>query len=96
MRSIVRKDSRKAWKEYTKKLAKKAGLDDPTDDELRQFDWNRPGQTMSTDDWKNPPDPDATITGMKDGTTRMAYKVENAVDLGVRPVARRQGAGIRT
>ena len=38
MRSIVRKDSRKAWKEYTKKLAKKAGLDDPTDDEDRRDD----------------------------------------------------------
>jgi transposase len=35
MRSIVRKDSGKGWKDYTKKLAKKAGLDDPTDDELR-------------------------------------------------------------
>jgi transposase len=44
MRSIVRKDSGKGWKDYTKKLAKKAGLDDPTDDELRQFDRIRPGK----------------------------------------------------
>lgn len=81
MRSIVRKDSGKGWKDYTKKLAKKAGLEDPTDDELRQFDRTRPGKTVSNDDWENPHDPDAAITRMKDGTTRMAYKVEHAVDL---------------
>ena len=81
MRSIVRKDSGKGWKDYTKKLAKKAGLDDPTDDELRQFDRNRTGKKVSNDDWENPHDPDASITRMKDGTTRMAYKVEHAVDL---------------
>jgi hypothetical protein len=81
MRSIVRKDSGKGWKDYTKKLAKQAGLEDPTDDELRQFDRNRPGKKVSNNDWENPNDPDATITRMKDGTTLMAYKAEHAVDL---------------
>jgi hypothetical protein len=81
MRSIVRKDSGKGWKDYTKKLAKQAGLEDPTDDELRQFDRNRPGKKVSNEDWENPNDPDAAITRMKDGTTRMAYKAEHAVDL---------------
>jgi transposase len=81
MRSIVRKHSGKGWKAYTKKLAKMAGLDDPTDDELRQFDRNRLGEKVSNDDWENPHDPDAMITRMKDGTTRMAYKVEHAIDL---------------
>jgi hypothetical protein len=56
-------------------------LENPTDDELRQFDRTRPGKTVFNDDWENPHDPDATITRMKDGTTRMAYKVEHAVDL---------------
>jgi hypothetical protein len=73
--------SEKGWKDYTKKLAKQAGLEDPTDDELRQFDPNRPGKKVSNDDWKNPNDPDATITRMKDRTTRSAYKAEHAVDL---------------
>jgi transposase len=81
MRSIVRKDSGKGWKDYTKKLAKKAGLSDPSDDELRQFDRTRPGKKVSNDDWENPHDPDAAITRMKDGTTRMGYKAEHAVDL---------------
>ena len=35
MKSIVSEDSEKGWKDYTKKLAKKAGLDDQTDAELR-------------------------------------------------------------
>jgi IS5 family transposase len=81
MKSIVRKDSGKGWKDYTKKLAKKAGLDEPTDAELRQFDKKRPGKKVSNDDWENPNDPDARITRMKNGTTRMAYKAEHAVDL---------------
>jgi hypothetical protein len=81
MRSIVRKDSGTGWKDDTKKLAKKAGLDDPTDDELRQFDRTRPGKTVSNDDWEHPHDPDAAITRMKDGTTRMGSKAEHAVDL---------------
>jgi transposase len=81
MKSIVRKDSGKGWKDYTKKLAKKAGLDEPTDAELRQFDKTRPGKKVSNDDWENPNAPDARITRMKNGTTRMAYKAEHAVDL---------------
>jgi IS5 family transposase len=81
MKSIVRKDSGKGWKDYTKKLAKKAGLDDPTDAQLRQFDRKRPGKKVSNDDWKSPSDPDARITRMKNGTTRLAYKAEHAVDL---------------
>ncbi len=81
MKSIVRKDSGKGWKDYTKKLAKKAGLEDPTDAELRQFDRKRPGKKVSNDDWEDPNDPDARITRMKNGTTRMAYKAEHALDL---------------
>ena len=77
----VWKDSGKGWKDYTKKLAKQACLEDPTDDELRRFDRNRPEKKVSSDDWENPNDPDATITRTKDETTRMAYKAEHAVDL---------------
>ena len=81
MKAIVRKDSGKGWKDYTKKLAKKAGLEDPTDAELRQFDKKRPGKKVSNDDWESPSDPDARVTRMKNGTTRLAYKAEHAVDL---------------
>jgi hypothetical protein len=66
MRSIMRKDSGKGWKDYTKKLANQAGLEDPTDDELRRVDRNRSGKKVSNDDWESPNDPDVTLTRMKD------------------------------
>jgi hypothetical protein len=83
MKSIVRKDSGKGWKDCTKKLANKAGLDDP---ELRHFDKKRRGKNVSNDDWENPNDPDARSTQMKNSTTRTAYKAEQAVDLENAPI----------
>ena len=35
----------------------------------------------SNDDWTHPKDPDAKVTKMKDGRTRLAHKAEHAVDL---------------
>ncbi len=81
MKSIVRRDGGATWKEYLTKLAKEAGIEEPTDDQLRQFDRKRKGKKTSNDDWQSPSDPDARITKMKDGTTGLAYKAEHAVDL---------------
>ena len=81
MKSIVRKDGGATWKAYLRQLAKEAGIDDPSDAELRRFDRKRKGKKTSNDDWESPSDPDARITKMKDGTTDLAYKAENAVDL---------------
>jgi IS5 family transposase len=53
----------------------------PTDAQPRQFDRTRKGKKTSNDDWQSPSDPDARITKMKDGTTSLGYKAENAVDL---------------
>jgi hypothetical protein len=36
MKSIVRRDSGASWKTYLTKLAKEAGIEDPTDAQLRQ------------------------------------------------------------
>lgn len=81
MKSIVRRAGGDTWKEYLTKLAKDAGIENPTDAELRRFDRARKGKKVSNDDWKSPTDPDARITKMKDGTTGLAYKAEHAVDL---------------
>lgn len=81
MKSIVRRDGGATWKAYLTQLAKEAGIEEPTDAQLRQFDRRRKGKKTSNDDWKSPSDPDARITKMKDGTTGLAYKAENAVDL---------------
>ena len=81
MKSIVRRDGGATWKAYLTQLAKEAGIVDPSDAELRRFDKKRKGRKTSNDDWESPSDPDARITKMKDGTTDLAYKAENAVDL---------------
>src|SRR5262245_24190436 len=82
MKAIRRKDSGDDWKAYLKKLAAEAGLEDPTDEELRRFDRQRKGKKVSNDEWASPTDPDSRIAKMKDGTTHLAYKAEHVVDLG--------------
>ena len=52
----------------------------PTRAELAHFDRKCP-KAGSNDEWTHPQDPDATITRMKDGRTRLAHKAEHAVDL---------------
>ena len=81
MKSIVRRDGDGTWKPYLTKLAKEADIEDPTDDQLRQFDRTRKGKKTSHDEWESPSDPDARIAQRKDGTTGLAYKAEYAVDL---------------
>src|SRR4051794_9144032 len=81
MKSIERKDSGEDWQEYLTRLAKDAGIDNPTAEELRRFDKNRPDKKVGNSDWQSPVDPDARIAKMKDGTTHLAYKAEHVVDL---------------
>jgi len=81
MKSIVRKDTGEDWKEYVGRLAQEAGLENPTDEELRKFDKKRKGKKTSNDDWQSPSDPDARVAKMKNGDTHLAYKAEHAVDL---------------
>ncbi len=81
MKSIVRKDSGEAYKEYLRRLAEEAGIEDPSDDDLRKFDKGRKDKKVSNKDWESKTDPDARVAKMKDGRTHMAYKAEHAVDL---------------
>lgn len=54
----------------------------PSAREVRRKDKKR-RKKMSNLVWESPADPDAKITRMKNGSTRMAHKVEHAVDLEV-------------
>jgi transposase len=81
MRAIVRKDTGEDYKTYLRGLAQEAGIEDPTDEDLRRFDQGRPGKTCSNAEWRSPTDPDARITQMKDGRTHLAYKAEHVVQL---------------
>src|SRR5271155_1198517 len=81
MKSIVRRATGEDWKTYLRGLAAEAGLDNPTDEELRRFDKTRRDKKVSNEDWVSPNDPDSRIARMKDGTTHPAYKAEHVVDL---------------
>ena len=81
MKSIIRRDTGEDWKEYLRRLAAEAGIENPTDEELRRFDKKRKGKKVSNQEWVSPNDPDARIMKMKDGRTHLAYKSEHAIDL---------------
>jgi len=81
MKSIVRRATGEDWKTYLRGLAAEAGMENPTDEELRRFDKTRKDKKVSNDEWVSPNDPDSRIARMKDGTTHAAYKAEHVVDL---------------
>jgi transposase len=85
MKSIVRRDSGEDWQAYVISLMRSEGLlpdgKDPTDEEVRRFDKQRKGKTVSNEDRKSPTDPESKIARMKDGTTHLANKAEHVVDL---------------
>jgi transposase len=80
LRSIVRRDSGETYQEFLTRLAQASGIETPTREDLAKLDKNRPGKG-SNKDWRNPHDPDARITKMKDGRTHLAHKGEHAVDM---------------
>jgi transposase len=80
MRSIVRRDTSESYMEYLRRLAAEAGIDPSDDEAVRRMDRQRKKKT-SNEEWVNPHDPEAEVTKMKDGTTHLAYKAEQAVDL---------------
>jgi transposase len=80
LRSIVGRENGETYEEFLKKLAKEAGIETPTREQLAKMDRKRK-KRMSNEEWTNPNDPDAKITKMKDGSTHLAHKVEHAVDM---------------
>lgn len=81
MKTIVRRDTGDDWKAYLRKQAAEAGIENPTDEDLRRFDQQRKNKKVSNQEWVSSTDADSRIAKMKDGRTHLAYKVEHAVDL---------------
>jgi transposase len=82
MKSIVRRDTGDNWNEYLRELAKEAGIEEPTDEDLRRFDRKRGNKKkVSNKEWVSKTDGSSRITKMKDGSTHLAYKAEHAVDV---------------
>jgi transposase len=80
MKAIVRRDTGENYMEYLKRVAEAEGLPAVDAAELRRRDRKRK-KKASNEDWESPVDPEAEIAKMKDGTTALAYKVEQAVDM---------------
>ena len=80
LRSLVRRDNDQTYDDYLKDLAKAAGIENPTREQLARMDRKRK-KKGSNKEWKNPHDADARIAKMKDGSTHLAHKAEHAVDL---------------
>ena len=81
LRAIVRRDSGEGYREMLTRMAVESGIETPTADDLIRLDRARKGKKLSNADWESQADPDARITKLKDGRTRLAYKPEHALDL---------------
>jgi transposase len=81
LRTIVRRDDGRTYREMLTQMAKESGLETPSADDLVRIDRTRKGKKLSNDEWISRTDPEAKIAKLKDGRTHLAYKPEHAVDL---------------
>src|SRR6516162_11859721 len=81
LRTIVRRDDGRTYREMLTQMAKESGIETPSADDLVRIDRARKGKKLSNEEWTSQTDPQAKIARMKDGRTHLAYKPEHAVDL---------------
>src|SRR6188768_286331 len=81
LRTIVRRDDGRTYREMLTQMAKESGIETPTADDLVRIDRARKGKTLSNQEWTSKTDPEAKIARMTDGRTHLAYKPEHAADL---------------
>src|SRR5215204_2092064 len=81
LRTIVRRDNGRTYREMLRQMAKESGIETPTADDLVRLDRARKGKKLSNEEWTSKTDPEAKIAKLKDGRTHLAYKPEHAVDL---------------
>jgi transposase len=81
LRTIVRRDDGRTYREMLTQMAKESGIETPSADDLVRIDRTRKGKKLSNEEWISRTDPEAKIAKLKDGRTHLAYKPEHAVDL---------------
>jgi transposase len=81
LRTIVRREDGRSYREMLTQMAKESGIETPSADDLVRIDRARKGKKLSNDEWTSQTDPDAKIAKLKDGRTHLAYRPEHAVDL---------------
>jgi transposase len=78
MRGIRRRDTGESYREMLTRMAAASGIATPSAAALKQLDRQRKGKRLSNAEWASPTDPEARITRLQDGRTRLAYKPEHA------------------
>jgi len=81
LRTIVRWEDGRTYREMLTQMAKESGVETPSADDLVRIDRTRKGKKLSNEEWISKTDPEAKIAKLKDGRTHLAYKPEHAVDL---------------
>jgi len=81
LRTIVRRDDGRSYREMLTQMAMESGIETPCADDLVRIDRNRKGKKLSNEEWTSKTDPEAKVAKLKDGRTHLAYKPEHAVDL---------------
>ena len=81
LRTIVRREDGRTYREMLTQMAKESGIETPRADDLVRLDRTRKGKKLSNEEWISKTDPEAKITKLKDGRMHLAYKPEHAVDL---------------
>ena len=69
LRTIVRRDDGRTYREMLQQMAKESGIETPTADDLVRIDRARKGKKLSNEEWTSKTDPEAKIARMKDGRT---------------------------
>jgi transposase len=81
LRTIVRREDGRSYREMLTQMARESGIATPTTDDLVRLDRARKGKRLSNEEWTSKTDPQAKIAKLKDARTHLAYKPEHAVDL---------------
>ena len=82
LRTIVRRDDGRTYREMLTQMAKESGIETPSADDLVRIDRTRKGKKLCrTRNGPARPTREAKIAKLKDGRTHLAYKPEHAVGL---------------
>ena len=74
LRTIVRREDGRTYREMLTQMAKESGIETPSADDLVRLDRTRKGKKLSNEEWISKTDPEAKITKLKDGRTHLGVQ----------------------
>src|SRR4051794_7471027 len=69
LRTIVRRDDGRTYREMLEQMARESGIETPSADDLVRIDRTRKGKKLSNEEWTSTTDPEAKIAKLRDGRT---------------------------